>query len=58
MTLLSTGKRYVFEVILVQGFTVNQISGDSVSGFNYWGYTGGLGTYFMLSDKTICQYGN
>jgi len=40
-----------FRGYISSGFTVNQISGDSVSGFNYWGYTGGLGTYFMLSDK-------
>jgi len=40
-----------FRGYISSGFTVNQISGDSVSGFNYWGYTGGVGTYFMFSDK-------
>ena len=40
-----------FRGYVSSGFTLNQISGDSVGGFNYWGYTGGLGTYFMISDK-------
>ena len=40
-----------FRGYISSGFTINQISGDSVAGFNYWGYTGGLGTYFMLSNK-------
>ena len=40
-----------FRGYISSGFTLNQISGDSVGGFNYWGYTGGLGTYFMISDK-------
>jgi hypothetical protein len=40
-----------FRGYISSGFNINQISGDSVSGFNYWGYTGGVGTYFMLSDK-------
>ncbi|MBL7789630.1 MAG: PorT family protein [Chitinophagales bacterium] len=40
-----------FRGYISTGFTINQISGDSVGGFNYWGYTGGLGTYFMISNK-------
>lgn len=40
-----------FRGYLSSGFTVNQISGDSVAGFNYWGFTGGVGTYLMLSQK-------
>ena len=40
-----------FRGYISSGFTLNQISGDSVGGCNYWGYTGGLGTYFMISDK-------
>lgn len=40
-----------FRGYISSGFTVNQISGDSVAGFNYWGFTGGLGTYFMISEK-------
>lgn len=33
------------------GFNINQISGDSMSGFNYWGLRGGGGAYFMISKK-------
>jgi hypothetical protein len=40
-----------FRGYISSGFNINQISGDSVSGFNYWGYTGGVGTYFMVADK-------
>lgn len=49
--LLHSQEKGTFRGYISSGFTVNQISGDSVAGFNYWGYTGGLGTYFMLSDK-------
>jgi hypothetical protein len=50
ITLLSQEKG-TFRGYISSGFTINQISGDSVGGFNYWGYTGGLGTYFMISNK-------
>jgi hypothetical protein len=33
------------------GFNINQISGDSTAGFNYWGGKLGAGAYFMLSNK-------
>ena len=33
------------------GFNINQISGDSTSGFNYWGLRGGGGAYFMISNR-------
>lgn len=49
-TLLAQEKG-TFRGYISSGFAVNQISGDSVAGFNYWGYTGGVGTYFMLSEK-------
>jgi hypothetical protein len=49
--LLIAQEKGSFRGYISSGFTVNQISGDSVAGFNYWGYTGGVGTYFMLSDK-------
>lgn len=31
------------------GFSTNQISGDSMAGYNYWGVRGGGGAYFMMT---------
>jgi len=47
---LFSQEKGTFRGYVSSGFTINQISGDSVGGFNYWGYTGGFGTYFMLSN--------
>lgn len=46
-----TQEKGTFRGYISSGFNINQISGDSVTGFNYWGFTGGVGTYFMISDK-------
>lgn len=33
------------------GFGINQMSGDSMAGFNYWGLRGGGGAYFMMTKN-------
>lgn len=50
-TSIFSQEKGTFRGYISSGFNINQISGDSVTGFNYWGYTGGVGTYFMISDK-------
>lgn len=49
--MLSAQEKGTFRGYVNAGFTINQISGDSLGGFNYWGITGGGGTYFMVTDK-------
>lgn len=48
---LNAQEKGTFRGYINSGFIINQIAGDSVAGFNYWGYTGGAGTYFMLDDN-------
>jgi hypothetical protein len=40
-----------FRAYAQAGFNTNQISGDSTTGFNYWGFRGGVGAYVMLSKR-------
>lgn len=40
-----------FRAYVQAGFNTSHISGDSVSGFNYWSFRGGAGAYFMISNR-------
>lgn len=40
-----------FKGYVTAGVNMNQIEGDSVAGFNRWGFSGGVGTYFMFASK-------
>lgn len=45
------GQQGTFKGYVTAGTNLSQIEGDSVAGFNKWGFVGGIGTYFMFLPK-------
>ena len=55
VTIFSSANSQNFNAYIIGGFSISQIEGDKLSGYNKLGFVGGLATKFKIDDKWSFQ---